>query len=219
MPAIRHVVFDLDGTLLDTLQDIADTANTALAEAGFPVHPKEKYATFVGNGVRTLIERILPDSLAAGDEWVTRLMIRVKQLYATDRFRNTRPYPGIIPMLKKLTEKSVPMAILSNKPRESLVPQVKKFFSRFPFAFVAGACPGVPLKPDPRALTYNLEHCGWSPAEVMMVGDTGIDVKTARMAGATGVGVLWGFRDRGELEAAGARFVLNDPSEIFGLFD
>ena len=219
MTAVRYVVFDLDGTLLDTLQDIADSANKALEEAGFPIHPTREYATFLGNGVRTLVERILPDSLAARDEWTSRTLKRIKQLYATDWFRNTRPYPGIIPMLEKLAGKGVPLAVLSNKPRESLAPQVKKFFPHISFAFVAGADEGSPLKPDPRALLERLEILDWSPSEVMLLGDTGIDIKTARLAGATAVGVLWGFRNRAELEAAGAHFIVEEPGEIPGLVD
>lgn len=213
MPRFHAVVFDLDGTLLDSLQDIAAAANDALHACGFPIHPLAHYRRFVGNGQRTLVQRILPPQ-ARSNAWIETVLKRMQDEYARNWRTHTQPYAGIVAMLEKLRLSSVQMAVLSNKPQEFLLSQVSWFFPQIPFFAVAGAREGYALKPDPAAFLDLLNTVGCTPAAAIMVGDTSVDMQTARACGAAALGVLWGFRERSELQMAGADFLAAVPAEI-----
>jgi len=211
------VIFDLDGTLLDTLQDIADSANRVLAAAGLPVHDVRAYRYYVGDGIGQLIERIVPPDLP--DRVAT--MARIADAYRQDYGRNwnvaTRPYPGVPELLDELSARGVKMAVLSNKPHEFTVRCVTAQLGRWRFEQVLGADDSLPRKPDPTGALRIAARCGVPPGEFLYVGDTATDMQTARNAGMAAVGVLWGFRDRRELESAGAWRIVERPEEVVAL--
>lgn len=211
----KAVVFDLDGTLLNTLDDIADGMNHVLAEKGLPVHPVEAYKYFVGSGVGNLVRRaLLPDSppeLAdeAGEAYV--------KYYAEHSADKTRPYDGILPMLRRLNQLDIPIAVLSNKTHTAALAVVAQYFEGVSFAAVLGERQGVPIKPDPAGARELADYIGVAPGEILYLGDTSVDMQTAVNAGMTPVGVLWGFRKRDELEENGAAHIIGAPEELFRL--
>lgn len=213
MPEIHAVVFDLDGTLLDSLADIAAAANQSLRDAGFPHHPVKHYAHFVGDGMHAMVERILPAS-ARDNAMVTTVLTNVRRHYMHSWRVHTRPYPGITQLIAQLQHRHIQLAVLSNKPREFLDKQVQWFFPGNPFAAVVGAENEIPPKPDPTALLSITKTMGSQPENTLMVGDTAVDLRTAHAAGTIAVGVLWGFRTRDELESAGAERLVSVPAEI-----
>jgi len=212
----KAVIFDLDGTLLDTLEDLAQCMNRVLARNGLPVHPKEAYRFFVGSGMEKLVARALPGQLR-DKESLRRFKDDMMEEYAAHWHDHTEPYEGIESMLAALEEKGVTKTVFSNKPDPFVKCAVRRFFSRFSFAHVAGACDGVPIKPDPAGAVQIAEKVGVPTAEFLYAGDTGIDMKTAVAAEMFPVGVLWGFRDARELRDAGARLLVKKPEELAAL--
>jgi phosphoglycolate phosphatase len=210
-PGFRAVVFDLDGTLADSLGDIGGAMNEALADRGLPVHPMEAYRHFVGEGVEQLAARAAP-MLAAPD--VARLVVEYRLRYGARIDAETRPYQGITAMLDALTAARFPLAVLSNKREDFTVELVRRLFGRWSFVEVRGERAGVPRKPDPTAALEIVRSLGVAPAECAFVGDTRIDIQTAVAARMLPVGVLWGFRGREELLAAGAKRLLAHPREL-----
>lgn len=212
----KAVMFDLDGTLLDTLTDLANAANTVMESQGFPTHPIEEYRLLVGDGLVKFIERSLPPENRE-PALMKQCQQLMKQTYATCWAENTVPYPGIDSMLDKLSHTKMPVAILSNKPDEFLHAMVAKILPNWEFAVVRGAMPDVPIKPDPTSALDVLGRLGVAPAECLYVGDTGTDVRTALNAGMVPVGVTWGFRDAQELIEAGAKAMLDRPDDLIAL--
>lgn len=215
----RHfeaVIFDLDGTLLDTLEDLADSANRALERAGLPVHPVDAYRYFVGDGLENLVRRTLPPHLQT-NQMVERLLPEVRREYAARWANKTRPYPGIPSVLRKLTEREFPIAILSNKPDEATHKAVNHFFPGVTFKRVIGARPNVPKKPHPASALEIAQAMDLPPASIVYVGDTNTDMRTAVAAGMYPVGVLWGFRTAEELLEHGAREVVKTPGDLLRL--
>ncbi len=211
----KGIIFDLDGTLLDTLKDIADSANAALQAAGCPTLPVDAYRLIIGEGMDRLVEQAAPAGTPEAVQ--ARLVEAVKAEYGR-RWRDaTRPYPGILELLAALAARGVPMAVLSNKPHPFTLEVVASFFPGMPFAGVRGAGPDTPLKPDPAGALSLARTLGFAPSELLMVGDTRIDVATGLNAGLFAVGVLWGFRGREELLAAGAQTIIARPEELLGL--
>jgi phosphoglycolate phosphatase len=210
------VMFDLDGTLLDTLTDLANATNRALESQGFPSHPVSAYRHFVGDGVVRLMERVLPpESRDPGRvEEGGRLM---KQAYATCWAENSAPYPGIKALLDKLSLTRIPLSILSNKPDDFTQAVVNKLLPDWDFAVIRGALPNVPIKPDPCAALEMLHQLGVIPSKCLYVGDTNTDMQTAVNAGMFPVGVAWGFRGEQELIQSGAQAVLQCPDELMSL--
>lgn len=210
------VLFDLDGTLLDTLEDLADSMNAVLEARGLGPHPVEAYRTFVGDGVRTLVRRAFPADRqgdAALDEGVAA-MIREYGL----RWRaKTRPYEGVGEMLDGLFARRRRVAILSNKPDDLTRMTTGALLGRWSFDLVWGVKPGVPKKPDPTGALAIAKALGVTPSEILYCGDTNTDMETATAAGMVGVGALWGFRDAEELERSGARALLEHPPDLLGL--
>jgi phosphoglycolate phosphatase len=214
----KAVLFDLDGTLLDTLQDIADSANAALRQLSFATHPTEDYKYFVGCGIKELVECALPQSSRnAGN--VTECLKLTRSEYHRRWVVHTRPYCGIKEMLGELRKRNVQMAVLSNKPNEFTSRMVGNFFGEDCFVSVLGSTENFPIKPDPTAALQITKQMKIPPSQFVYVGDSGTDMQTAAAAGMYAVGVLWGFRTKDELVRAGADAVLERPCELVTLFD
>lgn len=211
---LRAVLFDLDGTLADTLADLAKATNWALAQLGCPTHPAESYRYKVGDGARQLCVRALPaDKQGLADE-ALQLM---RQHYDAHCFDMTRLYAGIPKLISALAERRYSLAVLSNKPDDFTKRVMAHYFTPSPFAVVRGQLPNVPLKPDPTAALQITQEVGVPPAHWLYLGDTDTDMHTARAAGMHPIGVLWGFRDREELVASGAEAVVAKPEEVLAL--
>ncbi|MBW1641212.1 MAG: HAD family hydrolase [Deltaproteobacteria bacterium] len=209
----KAVIFDLDGTLLDTLQDLANSYNRVLKKMGFPTHLVDAYRYFVGEGARVCMTRALP---AENRDVVT--IDTSLQMFLDDYAQNwniyTKPYKGIPEMLKALSELDLKMAILSNKPQEDTEKCVKKFLSNWKFEVIFGQKDSVPKKPDPTAALEISRLLGVLPEEIFFIGDTSIDMKTATAAGMVPFGVLWGFRSIDELIKSGARATIKTATDI-----
>ena len=210
---LAGVLFDLDGTLLDTLEDLADSTNRCLARLGLPSHPPEAYRYFVGDGLANLARRALPAERRDAAT-IEELKALFNQDYAGHWADKTRPYEGIASLLDELASRSRPMAILSNKPHAFTVEMVKHFLGVWRFSAVYGARDSHSRKPDPAAALEISEEMQLPPARVLYAGDTGTDMQTARSAGMFAVGVLWGFRPRTELEQNGAQLLVSRPQEL-----
>jgi len=214
----RAAIFDLDGTLLDTLDDIADAMNRVLAAHGFPTHPVDAYRTFVGDGVRNLALRTLPAG-HRDDATVDRFTAGMRDAYAQNWNAKTTPYPGVPEMLDALAARGWKLAVLSNKPHDFTVQCVATLLPRWRFDVVLGHHDGIALKPDPGGALEVLAALGVDAGDVLYAGDSGMDMQTAVRAGMFPVGVLWGFRGRDELLAAGARALVQTPAGILQLGD
>lgn len=210
--SLKAIIFDLDGTLLDTLDDLAYASNRVLDECGFPQHPVENYKNFVGDGLRVLMQRILPAT--SSENKVDECCERFTRIYASCWDRRSRPYPGILDMLSQLRENRLQLAVLSNKPHKFTAAYIDRFFPHHRFELVFGQREGVPKKPDPAGALEIAEKLALPPAECLYVGDTGVDMQTGKAAGMFTVGVLWGFRELSELQHHGADLIVKNPSEI-----
>lgn len=213
----RALLFDLDGTLLDTLEDLADAVNAALVALGFPTHDVAAYRTFVGDGVETLMRRTLPPSAAADDRQVARAVDLQRAEYRTRWHAKTRPYPGVPEMLGELGRRGIRMAVLSNKPDAFVGEMVRHFFPAVRFEIARGARPGVPVKPDPGSALGIAAEMRVPVEDFLYLGDTNTDMRTAIDAGMTPVGALWGFRTEQELRESGARVLIARPADLVGL--
>jgi len=209
---MRGVIFDLDGTLVDSLGDIAAAMNRTLASAGFPTHPLDAYRDFVGDGVQKLAERALP-AFAQGES--ASLVTAYQEDYAQHLVESSTPYPGIPTLLDALSARGIPMMVLSNKPDLATQQLVEALLGRWHFRRVAGERPGIPRKPDPTAALSLAEEVDLSPKDVSFIGDTLVDIGCARAAGMRPLGVLWGFRAK-EVAASGVTTVRR-PEELISL--
>lgn len=208
-----HVIFDLDGTLLDTLEDLADATNWVCAQHSWPVHPLEAYKSFVGNGAGKLLERVTPPSVELTDALRRQLMEEFTGRYTRHSANKTHAYAGMPEALSRLKAAGVTMAVLTNKPHAAAAPIVERYYPGV-FAAVQGAVPGAPLKPDPTVLLSLMDRLGAGVEHTLFVGDSNVDIRTGKNGGLTACGVLWGFRTRAELEAEGADFIAADPAEL-----
>ena len=207
----RVVLFDLDGTLLDTLADIGESMNEVLASEGHPVHPLAAYRDFIGDGVALLAERALPPALR-DRRTVAECVDRMREVYGGRWDRRTRPYDGIPGLLARLQALGLPLAILSNKPHELTRLVTERLLPDTRFELVVGA--EVPRKPDPTAALAIARDLDVIPSAIAYVGDTATDMRTADAAGMYAVGAVWGFRDAEELAAAGARALAVHPAQV-----
>jgi phosphoglycolate phosphatase len=211
------VLFDLDGTLLDTLEDLGDSMNAALQSLGYPAHGMDSYRYFVGDGVEILARRALPDGARLDEAVVRECVTRMRAEYGRRWKDKTRLYDGMAELLDGLVRRGVKSAILSNKPHPAVVEVVEHFFGRWHFDAALGARPGVPIKPDAGAALEVARVMAVAPAAFLYVGDTNTDMATAVAAGMFPVGVLWGFRTEKELRESGAQAVAARPQEILDL--
>jgi len=207
------VLFDLDGTLLDTLEDLADAVNRALAAHDFPPHPVADFRYFVGDGSTKLIERSLPKGRRDAAT-IRECLAQFKREYALNWNVKTRPYPGVAEMLDGLAERKVRLAVLSNKMDAFTRQCVEALLPRWKFEVILGQREGIAVKPDPGGALEVARLMRLPPAQFLYLGDTSIDMKTARGAGMHPVGALWGFREREELETGGAESLIARPQEL-----
>ena len=215
--AYRGVIFDLDGTLLNTLDDLADAVNAVLVQHHLPPHPTEAFRYFIGDGVRMLVHRALPED-RRGEELVSECIAEVREVYGRMWNQKTQPYPGIPELLEALALREVKCAVLSNKPDPLTRKCVATLLPQGRFACVYGERSGVARKPDPAGAIAVLQELALPPGEVLYLGDSAVDMQTANAAGLFAVGALWGFRDATELRAHGARVLIERPSELLSLF-
>ena len=211
---IRALVFDLDGTLADTLRSIADGVNHALATVGLPTQPLAPFRMWVGDGLPMLCERATQGRLPERRDEVVAL---AAAHYRAHQLDHSTLYPGIAELLDALAERRVPMAVLSNKPHEFTAEMVAVLCGRWTFAAVEGCRDDALRKPHPQTALQLCDRLGTPPAETAFVGDTAIDMHTAANAGMIAVGVTWGFRDIDELRAAGATHLIDRPAELLAL--
>jgi len=213
----QAVIFDMDGTLLDTLKEIADAMNAALATLGYPPHAYDAYREYVGYGMDVLAQRVLPEG-HKDDALVGRLVEAMRTIYGRDHAFLSRPYEGIPELLDALVGKGVRMTILSNKPDEFTRAMAQRLLGRWRFEIVRGIIPGRPRKPEPIAALEMARSLDVSPERIVFMGDSAIDMLTARAAGMFPVGVLWGFRTRDELVENGAALLIDHPRRFLDLF-
>lgn len=210
----KAVIFDLDGTLVDSIADLADSANAMLASYGFAQHRLEEYRYFVGNGARKLVERCLPEERSKDARFVGEALERYNHCYEERLLNKTQPYDGILSLLDSLRKKRIPMAVCTNKQQFAAEAVVAKLFPEGTFRENIGDQKGMPRKPDPSKVLHIAGNIGVSPEEVAYLGDTSVDMETAKNAGFLPVGVTWGFRPREELIDSGARILLDHPMEL-----
>jgi phosphoglycolate phosphatase len=213
---MRLIVFDLDGTLLNSLEDLADSANWVLEQHGFPTHPVDAYRYFVGDGVRKLIERILPqeERTEARIEQCRQEFVAYYKVHMEDK---TSVYEGITELLVELKNRGLKIAVATNKVHIAVKPLMEKYFPEIRFDSMIGQREGVPVKPAPQIMFDILRETGCEPSEALHVGDTATDMQLAHNAGVTPVGVLWGYRPLEELQEAGAKFIISKPEELLRL--
>lgn len=207
------IIFDLDGTLLNTLDDLCDSTNYALAIHGFPTRSIAEVRRFVGNGIRKLIERAVPEN--ASPEQIEAVFADFKKHYDIHCNDKTGPYGGVIELLRELKGRGYKLGIASNKVK-SAVEKLNDIYFEGLIDSAAGVADGKPTKPDPYMIEVMLEELGSTKDSTLYVGDSQVDVQTAANTGLDMVTVLWGFRDRDELEAAGAVRFIDKPMELLG---
>lgn len=208
---IKACIFDLDGTLVDTLADIASMMNSFLTQRGWPVFSVDAYRFKVGRGLANLIREAVPeDQVSRVDEFYPLLL----EAYSALGIGTSRPYPGVTDALRHLAASGVGLAVVSNKPDLITIDMMRTLFPDLSFAYVHGSRDGVPSKPDPTTALEAAAACGARPDECLFVGDTAIDMNTARAAGMKAVGAAWGFRGADELREAGADILIQSMDEL-----
>ncbi|WP_270488244.1 HAD family hydrolase [Butyricimonas synergistica] len=215
---IKLVIFDLDGTLLNSLEDLAASTNYALRRYGYPEHELPAYRYFVGNGIDKLLERALPDAVRTPEN-VMKIKEDFVAYYAVHKADFTAPYAGIPELLGELKRQGILLAVASNKYHEATVALIPAYFGEGLFDFVFGQREGIAIKPDPTIVYDIIKAAGVRKEEVLYVGDSGVDMQTAVNSGVTSVGVTWGFRDREELLANGACHVAESPLDILAILN
>ena len=209
----RLAIFDLDGTLLDTIGDLAEACNYMLSLRELGSHTREEYAKMVGNGILNLVKRALPEELRT-DEYVMAARADFLDFYTANIDRHTRPYEGIYEVLRTLQDEGWSLAVASNKFDEGTQKLARSIFPDIHFSAIYGNKEGFPLKPDAALLELIMKECNADVATTWMIGDSGVDIQTAKNAGVRSIGCSWGFRPRTELEEFGADYIVDAPSEI-----
>tara|TARA_R110000850_G_scaffold106369_7_gene217710 strand:+ start:1293 stop:1949 length:657 start_codon:yes stop_codon:yes gene_type:complete len=214
----KAIIFDLDGTLLDTLKDLADSGNAVLESHGFPGHPIDAYRTFIGTGMVNLVRDIFPDDHRPNEGPETdAILAEYRAAYGRNWKNTTVLFPGVAELLNRLTEQQIPIGVLSNKAHDFTVKCVDAFLSDWKWDVVLGAREGIEKKPDPVGAIEAAERVGCAPEDCYFVGDSDVDMMTAVNAGMHAIGVSWGFRSVEELRGAGAEQILEVPSELLSL--
>jgi phosphoglycolate phosphatase len=211
----QAVIFDMDGTLLDTIEDIADSMNAALKSLGFPVLPIEQYRDLVGDGIEILAMRALPEEQRTVETIATSVKA-MREEYGARWSIKSRPFPGIPELLDGLMEMGIRLSILSNKLDDFTKTMARSLLPKWRFIEVRGLVPSIPRKPDPAGAYLCAERMGVDPMHCIFVGDSAIDMDTANRAGMAPFGALWGYQDRQRLMNHGARVLLDDPRDLLG---
>ncbi len=210
----RAVIFDLDGTLSDSIHSIKYCTDRAIAPLGYGPFSEEDYKYFVGDGAANLIRRALAASKDAEGMHFEEAFARYKELFAVDCMYEVKPYDGIVELLSALKERGVKLAVLSNKPHAETIRVIEYLFGKDVFDVLHGQIEGVPIKPDPTGAFRIMEQLSLKPEEVLYLGDTATDMKTGKGAGLFTIGALWGFRKREELEESHADAIIGHPLEL-----
>jgi phosphoglycolate phosphatase len=214
---IQAVIFDLDGTLLDTLGDLAASGNAVLEKRGLPTHPADDFRFFIGDGMRNLVERIFPNESKPTESELDAALADYKAEYDLHWNRTTRPYEGIPELLDALTSHGIRIGVLSNKAHEFTVKCVDEFLHDWHWDVILGQREGISRKPDPAGALEAAKTLGIPPDCCAFLGDSGVDMKTAVNAGMLPVAALWGFREAEELRGAGAQFLIEHPADLLDL--
>ena len=214
----QAVLFDLDGTLLDTVDDIAASANRVLTARGFAPHPRDIYQWYMGNGAQALLTRALPESERT-EEQIQACVKAFLADYTQNWHRSTRPYRGIPELLAALQQRRILLAVVSNKPHRYTELMVRHYFSQIPFLSIAGQQAGIPKKPHPDMALAAAEILAVAPAQCVFLGDSAVDMQTSRSAGMTPIGAGWGYRPSQELLEAGAAQIIHNPQELPAVLD
>ncbi len=212
----KAIIFDLDGTLINSLIDIAESVNYVLKKHNFPTHNIEDYKYMIGNGIQVLIEKALPNNISKTD--FDKYFNEAVNIYEKRQTQKSHPYNGIIEMLHSLSDKGIYLNILSNKPDNFTKDVVNHFFKDIDFKIVLGARDGIPKKPAPDAVNEIVKTFSFDKSEFMYMGDTSTDMLTANNANIESIGVSWGYRKVDELLNAGAKHIVNSPNEVLKLF-
>lgn len=208
------VIFDLDGTLLNTIGDLAASVDYVMRSRNLPEHTDAEYRQMVGGGIKRLVERALPDDLTHNSAYVEECVTEFRRYYVDNIDRYTEPYEGMHSLLSELRTLGVEVAVASNKFQHGTERLVAKFFGDIDFVAIEGNREGAPLKPDPAIVHNILRQTSIDPSRAIMVGDSGIDIRTAKAAGIDSVGVAWGFRFAEELVEAGASIVVENSAKL-----
>ncbi|MBI9059838.1 MAG: HAD family hydrolase [Labilibaculum sp.] len=214
----KGVVFDLDGTLANSIEDIADSMNKVLQEKNLDTHDYITYKTFVGRGIKSLVENALPKSHRDAS-FIEESFQRMMKVYDDNCIAKTALYPGISDLLNSLRDRNLKIAIFSNKANELTQKVVNVLLANWQLEMVIGAGGDIPRKPDPKGALLISEKMGIAPEELMYVGDSGVDMETANNSGMHAVGVLWGFRDMEELLENGAQTIIHHPMDLIQSLD
>jgi len=212
------LIFDLDGTLLNTIADMAVCTNYALTKCGFPTHENQMYKYFIGNGINTLFERALPEG-EKRQENILRVRKCFLEYYAEHDSDYSEPYDGIKALLNSLQQRGLKIAVASNKYQEGTARLVKHFFAEINFVAVFGQREGVPVKPDPTVVFDILQIANVEKENALYIGDSGVDMQTANRSGVDAVGVTWGFRPKAELEEFAPKYICSTVAELSEYID
>lgn len=214
----KLIIFDLDGTLLDTINDLATSVNHALTLNAYPVHEREAYRYFVGNGITKLIERALPET-ARNEATIMQVRRDFVTHYSQHNTDLTKPYPGIESLIDTLKREQIRLAVASNKYQVATVKLIDHYFPKNTFSVVLGQREGIDPKPDPTIVFDILTETGYTAEDTLYIGDSKVDMQTATRSGLRSVGVTWGFRPRAELEEHGATYIIDSPEQLLLLSD
>lgn len=212
----KGIIFDLDGTLVNSLEDIADSMNKVLMNHGFPIHDIDAYKYFIGNGIKNLVRKTIPDA-QRNEALIEECYKSMTEIYSRNYLNKTKPYHGIKELLSELSKLNLKLAVLSNKTDDFTKKIIAKFFPDINFTDVRGLTNEAYKKPDPKAAIEIAAEFKLHPDEIVYIGDTSVDMQTAVNAGMYPAGVLWGFREKEELLTHGAQFILEQPMDLFKL--
>ena len=212
-----NVIFDLDGTLLNTLEDLANACNHTCELHGWPTFPVDSYRYKIGNGMLKLVERIMPAEYYGDEAMFEQTLAEFRAYYAKHKEDNTAPYEGIPELLGRMRAAGIKLAVLTNKDHASAVPLIEGYFGKGTFDVVQGRTDAYPPKPEAPVTLHVMELLGAAPEDTLYVGDSNVDVLCGHNAGLVVAGVTWGFRSREELEDAGADFIATTPEELLAI--